>query len=64
MPVDPPTEQEKLDGNTNHTCMGTIVYGGVEKECEIEVATTPNDNNGYDVVVTLPACPISAVENQ
>jgi len=58
-----PTEQEKLDNPTNHTCMGTIVYGGVENECEIVVDTTPNGSNGYDVVVTLPQCPITAVEN-
>ena len=58
-----PTEKDKKTKKTKHVSKGKIMYGGVEQEIDIEVETTPNANGGYDTMVKLPSCPISAVKN-
>ena len=59
-----PTEKDKKDKKTKHTSKAKIMFGKVEHEVDIVTETTPNAAGGYDTVVNLPFCPISAVKNQ
>jgi len=58
-----PTEKDKKEKKTKHVSKGKVMFGNVEEEVDIEVETTPNSNGGYDTVVSLPTCPITAVKN-
>ena len=58
-----PTENEKKTKKTKHVSKGKIMFGKVEEEVDITTETTPNAGGGYDTVVQLPFCPISAVTN-
>lgn len=55
-----PTEKDKKEKKTSHVSKGKIKIGNVETPVDITVETTPNENGGYDTVVKLPECPISA----
>jgi hypothetical protein len=57
-----PTEQDKKAKKTKDVTKGKIRFGEVETEVDITTETTPNANGGYDTVVTLPECPITAVK--
>jgi hypothetical protein len=56
-----PTEQDKLLKKTKHKSKGKIKFGAVEVAVDITTETTPNAIGGYDTVVRLPECPLSAV---
>ena len=59
-----PTEKDKKEKKTKDTSKAKIKVGDEEVEVDIVTETTPNASGGYDTVVNLPFCPISAVKNQ
>jgi len=60
--VPKPTENDKKTKVTKDVTKGKIRIGNIEQEVDIETVTTPNNDGGYDTVVKLPFCPISAVK--